>query len=112
MTPITTSRRETTVAKTGRRIERSERTTLLAGRCRRSGRDARAVAQLDGAFRDDRVAGREAGGDFHLTAPARAQPDLHAACGLVLRHAVDEGVRADLDHRDFGHDDRAARRLV
>src|SRR6188474_3941750 len=115
MTPITTSSRLITVAKTGRRIERSERTTLLrcrlGGGCRR-GCDARAVSQLDRALAHDGVARRKTGGDLDLAATSRSQRDLDALGRLVLRHAVHESLGADLDHCDLRHDDRSPRSLV
>src|SRR6188508_2117994 len=106
MTPITTSSRLITVAKTGRRIERSERTTLL--RCRLGGRwrgggDARAVTQLHRALAHDGVPHRKTGSDLDLAATARSQPDLDAVGRLLVRHAVHEGLGSDLDHRDLGH---------
>ena len=73
--PSTTSSRLITVAKTGRRIERSDRTTSAAGsRGGRGVRHARAVAQLDRALGHDRVA--SVSPETISTSPRRREPSV------------------------------------
>src|SRR5688572_5665447 len=117
MMPTTTSSRLITVAKTGRRIDRSERLIASARRGRRRGvgrlrpaglrrlrrdlGDPRAVAQLHRTVDDDAFAGGETLQDLDFAGAARTEFDAALLDGAVGLHDEDVGLLRDLHDRDL-----------